>query len=252
LNTYASRLQPQADGVGGKNRKRLAKLRDEKNMAMLLLMPSKLIKELSAKRKPTKKDALLFQKALGLLILTSCPLRIKNLASLDTQCHFVWAAPGMNGTAVLNIPASETKTSQALSFSLPVAITSAIKVYMDRYWPLLTKSNHGFLFPGPKPGLPKRSDTLSKQLTALVKETLGFDVNPHLYRHIVHLIVLRQFPGAFEMVSNVLGHKSTQTALTNYGSENINIAMETYGNLMADRSRAKPSTAPSKKQPGRT
>ena len=141
----------------------------------------------------------------------------------------------MKGKAVVNIPAAEVKNSQTLCFPLPDKVASAIRIYVLRFRPLLTKTNDSFLFTGPKPGVPKRTDTLSKQLTKLISDVLGLEVNPHLYRHLVHLIVLRQFPGAFEMVSSLLGHKNTQTALSNYASENIAIAMETYDNVISER-----------------
>lgn len=250
IGKYATRLRPDADGVGQKNRERLAPLRDERTLATLLLMPGKLIKELAKKKVLNRKDALLFQKALALLILTVCPLRISNVVCIDLNRHIIWSELGMKGTATFNFSAGEVKNEQSLSFPLPDHVAKAIRLYIERFRPLLTTSNDGFLFPSTKLGSPKRPDTLSKQLSKLVKATLGLDVNPHLYRQIVHLIVLRQFPGAFEMVSRVLGHKSTQTALTNYGSEGIAIAMETYSELIRDKIAPTGMSKPSSKGEG--
>jgi hypothetical protein len=49
------------------------------------------------------------------------------------------------------------------------------------------------------------------QLRELIFEETGLVVNLHLYRHIVHLIVLRRFPGAYAMVARVLHHRSLST-----------------------------------------
>jgi hypothetical protein len=41
---------------------------------------------------------------------------------------------------------------------------------------------------------PKRADTLGKQLSRLIRRAIGLEVNPHLYRHLVHLVVLNLYP----------------------------------------------------------
>ena len=84
------------------------------------------------------------------------------------------------------------------------------------------------------PGRPKRSDTLGKQLSKLIHRTIGLEVNPHLYRHLVHIIVLNRYPGAYAMVSRVLGHKSLQTAISNYAGEDLAISMRAFQGLVAD------------------
>ncbi len=86
-------------------------------------------------------------------------------------------------------------------------------IHVRRYRPLIALGNSSYLFTGPNTDRPKRSNTLSKQLKKLIRHSVGLEVNPHLYRHLVHLIVLNQFPGAYSMVSRILGHKSLQTVI---------------------------------------
>ena len=68
----------------------------------------------------------------------------------------------------------------------------------------------------------------------LIRRSIGLEVNPHLYRHLVHLVVLNRYPGAYAMISRILGHKSLQTAISNYAGEDIAIAMRAFHELIAE------------------
>ena len=57
-------------GLSTKNRRRLAPLRDERNLARLFLLPGKIRKDIKAKSEVTRADALLMQHAVALMILT--------------------------------------------------------------------------------------------------------------------------------------------------------------------------------------
>jgi integrase len=66
----------------------------------------------------------------------------------------------------------------------------------------------------------------------LVFDRLGLWVNPHLYRHLVHLVVLRKFPGAYAMVARVLTHRSITTTIQNYSHFDGELAMRAYQRLV--------------------
>jgi hypothetical protein len=68
-----SRPSRARSGLGRKNRLRVAPLRDPKNLVRLFLLPGKIRKEMEAKRKVLRDDALLMQLAVALLILTYAP-----------------------------------------------------------------------------------------------------------------------------------------------------------------------------------
>jgi integrase len=69
-------------------------------------------------------------------------------------------------------------------------------------------------------------------LTRLAFDRLGLRVNPHLYRHIVHLVVLRKFPGAYAMVARVLTHRSIATTIQNYSHYDGELAMRAYQRMV--------------------
>ena len=72
------------------------------------------------------------------------------------------------------------------------------------------------------------------QLSRLVHHKLGFEVNPHLFRHMVHLIVLNRFPGAYAMVARVLTHRALETTIRNYSYLDGEISMRVYQDLVMD------------------
>ena len=59
INRYAKQVMPRGDGLGRKNRLRLAPLRDDKNLVRLFLLPKKIWREIEAKKRVLRDDALL-------------------------------------------------------------------------------------------------------------------------------------------------------------------------------------------------
>jgi integrase len=108
---------------------------------------------------------------------------------------------------VIDSDGSSVKNGQKLSVPLPPICADLVRLYLREYQPRLAIGGSPYLFPSDLPGRPKRADTLGKQLTRLIWRTIGLEVNPHLYRHLVHLIVLNRYPGAYAMVSRVLGEE---------------------------------------------
>ena len=234
IKRYARNIRPPKEGIAAKNRQRLAQLRDEKNLVRLFLLPAKIWTEIEKRDSGTRKDALLMQLAVGLAILTYAPIRVGNLAALHVERNLRWSGSGRSGTLVIDIDGSDVKNSQTLSFPLPSECADMVRLYLSKYQPRFSTSPSAYLFPSDLPGQPKRADTLGKQLSRLILKTIGLEVNPHLYRHLVHLVVLNRYPGAYAMVSRILGHKSLRTAISNYAGEDIAIAMRAFQELVSD------------------
>jgi hypothetical protein len=229
---YAKQVRIPAEGMGRKNRERLAPLRDDRNLARLFMLPGKIRKEVEARHGVRREDALLMQQAVALSILTYAPVRIGTLSILRADRHLRWSAPRMGGELVIDIDGDETKNGQSHSFPLPPDCANLIRLYLVKYHPRLVVGGNPYLFTSDLPGRPKRSDTLGKQLSRLVRRSLGLEVNPHLYRHLVHLVVLNRVPGAYAMISRILGHRSLETALRNYATEDTAIALRAYQGLV--------------------
>jgi len=154
IKRYAKQVMPRGDGLGRKNRLRLAPLRDPKNLARLFLLPKKIRKGIETKERVLRDDALLMQLAVALLILTYAPLRIGNLAALHLEHNLHWTGPDMSGTLLLDIDGVEVKNGQTLSFPLPADCADLIRLYVQKYRPHLTLVSNPYLFPS---DLPNRS-----------------------------------------------------------------------------------------------
>lgn len=240
LSTHASALRKQADrlhkrnkeGMGERNRERLLKFRDEANLARLFLLPFALAKELQKCAKPTRGEALSMQWALALMILTFCPLRISSLCHLRIDRHLVWTRPGMKGELRLKFARRELKNDAPEILPLPPECARLVRIYLERFRPKLCPNSSPFLFPGSVPDKCKQRGVLTDQIQTLIFKRTGFEVNPHLYRHLVHIVILTRFPGAYAMISRVLTHRSLDTARKNYAYFDTELSMNSYHKLI--------------------
>jgi integrase len=232
ISGIAGRLKGRRRSLCSKVRERLAPLKHEGNLVRLFLFPTGLIRGLMRKPTPTPNDAQLFQRALALVLLTVCPLRVGSLCSLRMDRHFNWSGAGMKGDLIIEFAEGELKNDEPASFPIPREIANLIRTYWMRFRPLQDPRGSPFLFCGRDPKRPRSKTGLSTSLTRLVFEKLQLWVNPHLYRHLVHLVVLRKFPGAYAMVARVLTHRSITTTIQNYSHYDGELAMRAYQRLV--------------------
>jgi integrase len=232
LSELATRLHSEA-GLSPKTRERLAPLKDEANLAKLFLLPFGLERQTIKSRKLRRRLALIVQWALALMILTFCPLRILTLCSI-TDRNLVWSRAGQRGELTLELEASQLKGKEPASIPLPPECARLMRLYLRDYRHLLVRGETQFVFPGATANRPKGSGTMSGQLRRLVWDRLGFDVTPHVFRHLVHLVILRRFPGAYVLISRVLTHRSLETAVRNYAYFDVELSMKAYQQLVRD------------------
>lgn len=234
LRELADRLHRRNKTLAQKNRDRLMPLRDEGNLARLFLLPFALAGRVNKVEYPKRRDALTLQWALALMILTFCPLRISSLCQLDLERHLVWSRPDRGGELRLVFRRRELKTDLPEVIPLPEECARLVRLYLENYRNLLIPGGSSFLFPGESAQSGKARMVLSTQLSTLIYKELGLHVNPHLYRHIVHLVVLSRFPGAYAMISRVLTHRSLETARKNYAYFDVELSMRAYQELVRD------------------
>lgn len=232
ISGFAGRLAGKRRHLCPQVRERLAPLKHEGNLVRLLLLPAGLIRGLTRKASPTQRDAQLFQRALALALLTVCPLRIGSLCSLRVDRHLNWSSGAMKGDLIIEFDEGELKNDEPASFPIPREVANLIRIYWTRFRPLQDPRGSPFLFCGQDPNRPRAKSALSSLLTRLAFDRLGLRVNPHLYRHIVHLVVLRKFPGAYAMVARVLTHRSIATTIQNYSHYDGELAMRAYQRMV--------------------
>jgi hypothetical protein len=234
LRAIADRLHKRGYELANRTRERLTPLREEANLARLFLLPFALAKEAEKASAPTRGLALLMQWAVALMILTFCPIRITSLCHLRTDRHLKWTRPGMKGDLHLEFERRELKGEAPEILPLPRECAQLIRTYLTRFRPTLDPGDSVFVFSGRDPSRGKLRGVLADQLQSLIFKRTGFDVNPHLYRHLVHLVVLTSFPGAYAMISRVLTHRSLETAKRNYAYFDVELSHKAYHKLIRD------------------
>ena len=65
-----------------------------------------------------------------------------------------------------------------------------------------------------------------------MKDYLGLDFHPHLFRHAAGKIFLDQRPGEYETVRRILGHRSIQTTTAIYCGAETKSAGQHFANVL--------------------
>jgi integrase len=143
----------------------------------------------------------------------TAPLRVRNLASLDLVEHIVRTANGRRVSVV--IAGHEVKNREDLDYPLPEPSVALLDFYLTRHRPVLAPAGNTALFPG-RFGGAKGSQVLGRQISSTIKRYTGLDIHPHLFRHIAAKLYLDAYPGSYEVVRRVLGHRSIDTTTTFY------------------------------------
>jgi site-specific recombinase XerD len=116
----------------------------------------------------------------------------------------------------LYIPPDQVKNSIDLEIPLGKFTTDLANTYMTIYQSIMPCGHDtDLLFPG-MAGYPKASSGFSKQITDVIFEKTGIQMNLHLFRHLGAFLFLTAHPGEYETVRRFLGHKSIQTTIKFY------------------------------------
>jgi integrase len=140
----------------------------------------------------------------------------------------------MRGSLVIDIEPGIVKNDLPLSFPLPDECADLVRIYLRHHRHGLLFPPSPFLFPSRDPTKHKQKSQFAVQLSRLIFEELGLRITPHTYRHIVHLVVLQRFPGAYALIGRILGHKQLATTLRNYSHEDTAIALKLYQEIIGD------------------
>ncbi|PHP29604.1 tyrosine-type recombinase/integrase [Limimaricola cinnabarinus] len=121
------------------------------------------------------------------------------------------------------IPAARVKMRDAgdadLTILLNVTTSKLLRKYLDVVRPALLQpgqERNPYLFPAQRGDLTKHYSTLLQRVTRLMHRNVGVKIHPHLYRHLIGWIWLRESSDNMLKVQKLLGHRDVETTIKYY------------------------------------
>lgn len=233
IRKWAKKIKPTKSGMTEGNRERMESLKDPAIRERLYDLPKALVKS-ALKMPKTYAAAMKLQAGITIGILLNAPIRLQNLRTLNWNCHFAYRYTDKGKVLFLLLPAHEVKNDQDIELPLPDWIAAAIERYVADYIPLITEQAETMhLLPGPT-GVPKSESGARSLIMRTIKRELGLIINPHLFRHIAAFTFLSKYPGHYETVRKLLGHKNIQTTLNFYTGLEDEAAIAMFGAMIED------------------
>jgi hypothetical protein len=121
LQAIRRQVDPKQTGMTARNRARLRQFDDPENLDRLLRLPEAILHTLPRSTPPSYDQAIRVQSGLAIAILTTAPMRMKNLASLRLGRHIVQTRPG--GVRHIVLHPEEVKNKIELAFEVPEALS---------------------------------------------------------------------------------------------------------------------------------
>jgi integrase len=180
---------------------------------------------------PTLSDAIDLQSAVAIAIELVAPMRAKNLAGLDVKEHFDFVS---DTQCHIVIDAGDVKNHQTLNYVLVPSFMKLFKLYEEVYRPLLLGRMEPSSIFISRYGRTKSPAALGAQVQLFIKEQTGIRLNIHLFRHLTGYIYLRHYPGQYEPVRQLLGHKDVRTTISFYVGLEEDANFKRYGEILGE------------------
>lgn len=98
---------------------------------------------------------------------------------------------------------------RTLQYLLLPAITELLGIYLEEFRTLLAERSSPWLFPNQSGGH-KLPSSLAEQIPRIIEGVTGLPLNLHLFRHFCAFRFLKQHPGEYETVRQMLKHQVDQ------------------------------------------
>jgi integrase len=191
------------------------------------------------RQKNPLKAAKFIDRALAAAICIYLALRMRNLHTIKIGTNLRKAG----GKWFVSFDDQEMKGNREHGMEMPAEVAKLLELYIEGYRPLLPGSEGPYLFAGKKCG-PRHHSALRSEFSKHVLKHTGLRVNPHLTRHILGKHIVEKDPALIEVLSQFLGHKSTQTTISYYlqndgraASRKLNQILETALSVRAPTKR---------------
>jgi integrase len=233
LKTIFRKVRHRPDRPGERTRTRLNQFKSGVALSALINLPFQVAERLPKQGAPTVAEARDMQLACAVVVLLFLNFRIKNVVGLCLDKHIQRPIGGRTGPWRFEVGANEVKNGQTLSGYLTHEASMLLERYVNEFRPLLLKQQTTALFVS-QTGKRKCAAALSKQVRRFVKRETGLDVHSHLFRSLAGELYLRQNPGDYETVRQMLGHKNVETTRRHYSGHDAERNLTRYSDIIED------------------
>jgi hypothetical protein len=183
--------------------------------------PFAMMEEARRQRHRPIRAAVIAQKAVAIAILSVAPVRLANLTSIRLGANLN-KPDGPDSNYWLHFAPEDVKNTVRLQFVFKEYLTQLIDEYVRDFWPVLLRGRkEDYLFPGLREGA-KGKVSFSVEISKYIYKAAGLKMTVHQFRHAAGAIILKNRPGYFELVRQILGHRSITTTMRCYvGLETI-------------------------------
>ncbi|MFL6305083.1 MAG: tyrosine-type recombinase/integrase [Candidatus Sulfotelmatobacter sp.] len=201
-------------GLTAKNKAALRQFDDPAVLRRLYAVADQLFTEARRENEPTFHTLAKAQAALAIEILSYIPIRPQNLAALTFDRH-LFLRPGRHATSTLELSGDEVKNGVDLAFDIPRSVATKLIEYRHKLAPKVVGRRPARLFVNVD-GRPKNQASVVSLITGYLRRRAGVVLTAHQFRHLSAKIMLDAEPGAFELVRQLLGHKSMKSTVGAY------------------------------------
>ena len=231
LKKLRGKLGSSPAGLTEKNKAMLRRFDDPRVMADLIRLPDTLWRSARRNMATSKRWFIDLQTALAIDILLHAPMRIENLVALRFDEHIHWPQ-GRRKPALLVIRLDETKNDVALEFELPTVLADRLYTYRNEIAPAVIGRRPDAMFVTLQ-GKPRGSATISIAIQRTVFRHIGVKITTHQFRHLAAKIHLDANPGAYELVRQLLGHRTLRTTTRFYAGVDTRRAGRAHAELIS-------------------
>jgi len=187
------------------------------------------------------------------ILLARAPRRA-NITGIRTS--WISYVGGMARIVVPNVQVKGRDSDDPdLHIPLDEHASDRLKSFIEKVRPKALRAGddeNPFLFPsqgeGGESGQPYAG--LLERLVRHTKRIVGFKMNPHLYRHFLGWLWLREDPDRLPDVQRLLGHKRLETTLAHYAEIDEDLALDRWSKYLADQKSRQPGKPRKKRKTG--
>jgi integrase len=219
------------EGLTEKNLDFLRKVLTPGVWGRVVKLPFLMMEEARRQRHRPIRAAVIAQLAVAIAIEAVAPVRLENLTSIRQEANLN-KPDGPDSNYWLHFAPEDVKNTVRLQFVFKEYLTQLIDEYVQDFWPTLLRGRkEDYLFPGLRKGA-KGKVSFSGQISKLIYKQTGLRMTVHQFRHAAGAIILKNRPGEFELVRQILGHRRIATTMRCYvGLETIQ-ASEIFTNMV--------------------